>query len=177
MLLTEHHLEFLSLKGGCTGSSESTLVKMTHCWKSHIAAKIKILMVSDRNFCSRVPAPLNSLQDYFISLYSEQRQFTETLLSLFIRCSVPGVVLIVSISDICLLPYFLYSHEYRLTRHTVYCSNSGWLPIRCAYFILEINCTDGNYFLCDRVFTQTKKLKQDILVAFDRGKCGLENGV
>ena len=26
-LLTEHHLEFLSLKGGCTGSSESILVK------------------------------------------------------------------------------------------------------------------------------------------------------
>ena len=35
-LLTEHHLEFLSLKGGCTGSSESTLVKMPHCWKSHL---------------------------------------------------------------------------------------------------------------------------------------------
>ena len=34
-LLTEHNLEFLSLKGGCTGSSESTLVKMPHCWKSH----------------------------------------------------------------------------------------------------------------------------------------------
>ena len=30
-LLTEHHLEFLSLKGGCTGSSESTLVKLPHC--------------------------------------------------------------------------------------------------------------------------------------------------
>ena len=27
-LLTEHHLEFLSFKGGCTGSSESTLVKI-----------------------------------------------------------------------------------------------------------------------------------------------------
>ena len=27
-LLTEHHLEFLSLKRGCRGSSESTLVKM-----------------------------------------------------------------------------------------------------------------------------------------------------
>ena len=39
-LLTEHHLEFLSLKGGCTGSSESTLVKMPHCWKSHVAAQI-----------------------------------------------------------------------------------------------------------------------------------------
>ena len=30
-LLTEHHLEFLSLKGGCTCSSESTFVKMQHC--------------------------------------------------------------------------------------------------------------------------------------------------
>ena len=33
-LLTEHHLEFLSLKGGCTGPSGSTLVKMSNCWKS-----------------------------------------------------------------------------------------------------------------------------------------------
>ena len=37
-LLTEHHLEFLSLKGSWTGSSESTLVKMRHCWKSHVVA-------------------------------------------------------------------------------------------------------------------------------------------
>ena len=29
-LLTEHHLEFLSLERGCTGSTESTLVKMPH---------------------------------------------------------------------------------------------------------------------------------------------------
>ena len=29
-LLTEHRLEFVSLKGGCTGSSESTLVRMPH---------------------------------------------------------------------------------------------------------------------------------------------------
>ena len=41
-LLTEHHLEFLSLKGGCKGSSESTLVKMPHCWKSHVAAQMVI---------------------------------------------------------------------------------------------------------------------------------------
>ena len=39
-LLSKHHLEFLSLKGGCTGSSESTLVKMPHCWKSHVAAQV-----------------------------------------------------------------------------------------------------------------------------------------
>ena len=39
-LLAEHHLEFLSLKGGCTGSPESTLVKMPHCWKSHARAQL-----------------------------------------------------------------------------------------------------------------------------------------
>ena len=39
-LLTEHHLEFLSLKRGCTGSSEFTLVKIPHCWKSHYTAHI-----------------------------------------------------------------------------------------------------------------------------------------
>ena len=37
-LLTEHHLEFLSFTGGCTGLSESTLVKMQHCWKSRVTA-------------------------------------------------------------------------------------------------------------------------------------------
>ena len=39
-LLTEHHLEFLSLKGGWTSSYESTLVKMPHSWKSHVAAQL-----------------------------------------------------------------------------------------------------------------------------------------
>ena len=39
-LLIEYHLEFLSLKGVCTGLSESTLVKIAHCWKSHVAAQI-----------------------------------------------------------------------------------------------------------------------------------------
>ena len=38
-LLTEHHLEFLSLKGGCKGSSESTHIKMPQCWKSHAMAQ------------------------------------------------------------------------------------------------------------------------------------------
>ena len=39
-LLTEHLLEFLSLTGGCTGSYESTLVKMSNCWKSHALAQM-----------------------------------------------------------------------------------------------------------------------------------------
>ena len=41
-LLNEHHLEFLGLKGGCRGSSESTLVKIPHCWKSQALAHIDI---------------------------------------------------------------------------------------------------------------------------------------
>ena len=44
-LLTEHYLEFLSLKGGCTGSSKCTHVKMPHCWKSHVTAHINSLMI------------------------------------------------------------------------------------------------------------------------------------
>ena len=38
-LPTEHHLEFLSLKGGCRGSSESTHVKMSNCWKPYALAQ------------------------------------------------------------------------------------------------------------------------------------------
>ena len=39
-LLTERHLEFLSMTGGCRGPSESTLVKMSNCWKSRALAQL-----------------------------------------------------------------------------------------------------------------------------------------
>ena len=42
-LLTERHLEFLRLKGGCRGSSLSTLVKMS--WKSHALAHFAFISV------------------------------------------------------------------------------------------------------------------------------------
>ena len=38
--MTEHHFEILSLKGEYTGSSESTLVKMPCCWKSHVTFQV-----------------------------------------------------------------------------------------------------------------------------------------
>ena len=41
-LLTEHHLEVLSLKGGCRGLSESTHVKMPYCWKSRATAHMYV---------------------------------------------------------------------------------------------------------------------------------------
>ena len=43
-LLIEHNLEFLSLKGDNRGLSESTLVKMPHCWKSHVMAHLSLLI-------------------------------------------------------------------------------------------------------------------------------------
>ena len=77
-LLTKHHLEFLSLKGGCRGSFESTHVKMPHCWKSHALAHIlfkdKHKVVGDINllnlykFAEFVGQTLN----IFVSPYTSQ---------------------------------------------------------------------------------------------------------
>ena len=41
-LMTDYNLEFLSLLGGCTGLSESTLVEMPHCGKSHVAIETTV---------------------------------------------------------------------------------------------------------------------------------------
>ena len=41
-LRTEHRLVFVSIKGGCRGSSESTLVKMPHC----VAAQFMIYVLA-----------------------------------------------------------------------------------------------------------------------------------
>ena len=61
-LLTEHRYEFLSLKGGCTDLSESTLVKMPQCWKSHVAAHI-IYGDTVKNLCAKyLSKPLKKLR-------------------------------------------------------------------------------------------------------------------
>ena len=61
-LLSEHHLEFQSLRGGCTGSSESTLVKMPHCWKSHATAnRILVLNAYAQSHSLNAHAQLSSV--------------------------------------------------------------------------------------------------------------------
>ena len=55
MLLTEHHLKYLSLNVGCTGLSESKLVKMPQCWKSHVVAQI---------------ISTGALFEYYVKIYS-----------------------------------------------------------------------------------------------------------
>ena len=52
-LPTEEHLEFLSLKGGCTGSSESIYIKMPHYWKSHVTAHLSFANQHAKIFCKK----------------------------------------------------------------------------------------------------------------------------
>ena len=75
-LLTEHHLEFLSLRGGCRGSSESTHVKMPPCWKSHGLAQ----MSTTGNCTKRLP--LSQTHRYYtnrmvFTLYSTFKETSE----------------------------------------------------------------------------------------------------
>ena len=59
-LLTEHHFEFLSLKGGCIGLSESTLVEIPHCWKSHALAQLILQMTT------RTPGLWREKYEFFV---------------------------------------------------------------------------------------------------------------
>ena len=53
-LLTEHHLEFLSLKEDCRGWSESTFFKMSNCWKPHAAAQIELTVISGNEYVEHI---------------------------------------------------------------------------------------------------------------------------
>ena len=71
-LMAEQRLEFLSLKGGCTGLSESTLVKMPHCWKSYAPAQlsaIPLLLEQEHEILVLIPSFSNEGSDksnYFL---------------------------------------------------------------------------------------------------------------
>ena len=69
-LLTERHLEFLSLKGGCTGSSESTLVKMSNCWKSRALAQTVVRVINSQKVSS---SALVWVSDMFFFKYNGSR--------------------------------------------------------------------------------------------------------
>ena len=84
-LLTEHRLQFLSLKGGCTGSSESTLVKMPHCWKSHVAAHMYIADIPKvhhtslwRKHCRKYLITQGKVREMFGNIHVYVRLFKET---------------------------------------------------------------------------------------------------
>ena len=74
-LLNEHNLEFLSLKEGYTGSSESIHVKMPHCWKSYGPRREKIY-----------------LQRFAINTGADQPAHPHSLISAFVICFLKGII-------------------------------------------------------------------------------------
>ena len=70
-LLPEHHLKYLSLKGVCTGSSESILVKMPHCLKSHVAAHVASVPCGPP--CYFLHAPFSVRSSSYVPEYTERQ--------------------------------------------------------------------------------------------------------
>ena len=64
ILLAKHNLELLCLKGGFTGVSESTLVKIPHCWKSHVTAHLVTRMNTTYFTGFQVPPTGRNLVDH-----------------------------------------------------------------------------------------------------------------
>ena len=80
-LLTEHHLEFLNLKGGCTGSSESTLVKCHIAgnyisWLILLSCTYESALEINRNYLGQFRGiPCNKISDvrrgsFFLSIFT-----------------------------------------------------------------------------------------------------------
>ena len=85
-VLTEHHLEFLSLKGECTGSSESTHVKIPHCWKSQTAAQMFFFLTGCHHLDYPLEFSVSCLMCIFAFLPTLQYPKTATLRSYYLIC-------------------------------------------------------------------------------------------
>ena len=93
--LTEHHLEFLSLKGSCSGASESTLVRMSHCLKLRVTAhfitvyKKHVLVVRKRNVKTYVLGAHSEtflLRTQNICLFDNKENIILIIFGCFILC-------------------------------------------------------------------------------------------
>ena len=73
-------MEFLSLKRDCTGSSESTLVKIPHCWKSHVMAHLYLL----RQQVS-LPKFLATIHFYSVEYKTKLPKLSKILVALFLN--------------------------------------------------------------------------------------------
>ena len=94
-LLTERHLEFLSLKGGCTGSSESTLVKMSNCWKSHALAQLYFYLRFEKANLIKLPYNLKMHIREFQEPIKENQAAIIAAINLTHLCQIQRSILIV----------------------------------------------------------------------------------
>ena len=91
-LLTEHRLEFVSLKGGCTGSSESTLVKMRHCvailaYDSYLGEKEKIRQVPHKSSFSCMQCAVSCSSSLKLFVFFMPTHEKETQLGNYVLCA------------------------------------------------------------------------------------------
>ena len=90
-LLTQPHLRFLSLKVGCTSSSEATLVKMSHCWESHVTALCLAysLIGSSKEYQNKCfHAEIRNEQGVFISFIMPPKELWEAYSNRTVRPSI-----------------------------------------------------------------------------------------
>ena len=80
-ILTKHRLKFLSLKGCYTGPYEPTLVKMPHCWKSHVTAQCILAPTS---------ASSGASEEEGLATFKERQGKFESLNTCFVTLSLIG---------------------------------------------------------------------------------------
>ena len=133
MLLTEHQFEFLSLKGGCT----ARLVWVYTCQNDTLLDKILIL--SNRSFCSFKTACRIILFPYTQSNHNLLKHFCHFSYLFCARCGTNCINSWYLPSSLIFILTWVPTHK----KYHILCyplgSNSGWLPVRSAYFILLAN--------------------------------------
>ena len=88
-LLTEHRLECESLKGGCTGSSVSTLVKMPHC----VAAQFMMRTIRWVHSYLKEQEKLRQVPQIYFFMYAVRRFVLEFIIPTLFKKSVGDIAI------------------------------------------------------------------------------------
>ena len=136
-LPTEHHLEFLSLKGGCTGLDESTLVKC------HIVGILMRRLISNKNRNTSHWYHFTLLKIYMVNIRGTFGKFLEW------SCISETDLQILS----CLISFFLYvmaqisrSYYNADTKQNIVNTCTAWFKhILFVYFVHRTTYKDIQY--------------------------------
>ena len=144
-LLAKQHLEFLCLKWGCTGSTESTLVKMPHCWKSLVTAhKLITIKVSDYQYDNGIKGP-----GWSILLKEFKRLLTWTPLSFLTE----GVHIWQNDCLLCVDSNIVFCLDAKVKVKYAYLQRK--LLFRVCFFLADGVHIQSNYYLWLRIIDMT----------------------
>ena len=143
-LVTEHHLEFISLRRDCTGSSESTLVKMPHCLKTHAAAQMLSLCSSNSGDTAWKLLPI--AEEY--QLKSIKKKCSDALMKTLKLMRAENEIGIISTKEI--LKYLACSEKHGFKKLKAHCIEE------CA---ANFNLSRRKEVINDKHITEATKLK------------------